>query len=165
MTEIIGNQNYPISDTQTQVLNMLDTYEKKLGLPSNILDDHESFKSYLNMDISQLEKLDAAQCSYICYKLSQLSLYLQRILNREEAMSRTLKNKINSIIAKKVTDYPQRSWELQRAAAISDNDVTQQLQVELIESEAKQDSLKNLSLGIRDMADHMKTIQYAKNRN
>lgn len=159
-----GGINLSPSDLKSQTLEMISNFESRLGLPPNILSDTEEYKTYLSMDISQLEKLDLKDCANISYKLSQFSLYIQRCVNREKALSRTLKNKINNIIAPKITQYS-GSWDLQRASAIADNDASQILQEQLIESEAKQDSLEYISNGIKEMASHMKNLQYAKRSN
>lgn len=161
-----GEVNYsPMNSRKNQTMEMINSFESNLGLPENILiNNTDEYKKYLSMDISQLEKLDIKDCANISYRLSQFALYIQRALNREKALARTIKNKINKIIAPRINQYS-GSWDLQRASAISDNDAAQLLSDELIESESRQDSLEYVSSGIKDLAGHMKNIQFAKRNN
>lgn len=156
-----GEINLSIADL---TMKTLDTFELRLGLPENVLSDKEEYKKYLSMDISQLEKLDNKECANISYRLSQFSLYIQRSVNRQKALSRTLENKINSIIGPKINQYA-GAWNMQRASAIADNDVTQQLNEQLIESQTKQDSLEYVSNGLKELANHMKNLQYVRRDN
>lgn len=118
------------------------------------------------MDVTVLDKLDQATCANISYRLIQYSLYIQRCLNREKAKSKTLLNRINKIIAPLIGNYNTRSgWDLQRAAAISDNDAAAKLNSAINESEARQERLEFVATGIKNLADQMKTIQFSKREN
>jgi hypothetical protein len=139
----------------------LDSFEQKIGLPPNTLDNIDEYKTYLSMNITQLDKLDIRDCANISYRLSQFSLYIQRSLNREKAKCKIIKNKINKIIAPNINQYS-GSWDLQRVSAIMDNDVSESLNEEFIESEAKQESLEYISSAIKELANHMKNLQFAK---
>lgn len=140
----------------------LDEFELNIGLPENVLPgSREEFRSYLNMDITVLEKLSQQQCANIAYRLVQFSVYIQRCLNREKAKSKTLTKKIDSIIGPKINQYS-GPWNLQRASAILDDDAAKALNSEIIESEARQERLEFVASGIKNLADQMKSIQFAK---
>lgn len=118
------------------------------------------------MDISIVEKLDFNTCANISYRLIQFSLYIQRCLNREKAKGKTLIKKINAMIAPGINNYYSKGgWDLQRAAAIEDNDATRSLSSAITESEARQERLDFVATGIKNLADQMKTIQFSKREN
>lgn len=134
-------------------------------LPYNQLPgNQEEFKKYLSMDISELEKLDTRDCANITYRLGQFAIYIQRCLNQEKSRSRVINNKIMSIIAPKINQY-YGAWDMQKVAAIQDNDVTQKLNEELLECEVKQDDLEYVSKGVTELANYMKNLQYARRSN
>lgn len=131
-------------------------------LPYNQLPgNQEEFKRYLSMDIAELEKLDTRDCANITYRLGQFAIYVQRCLNQEKSRSRVINNKIMSIIAPKINQY-YGAWDMQKVAAIQDNDVAQKLSEELLECEVKQDDLEYVSKGITELANYMKNLQFSK---
>lgn len=143
-------------------MNIVDDFELKIGLQPNILPgDPEEFKKYLVMDVTQIEKLDSKDCANISYRLGQFSLYIQRSLNKEKAISRILTHKINKMISRNINQYS-GAWNMQRAAAIADNDAAATLSDQLVESEIKQDSLEYVSSGLKELANQMKNIQFSK---
>lgn len=147
--------------------NLLDEFEGTVGVPVNILPGSpDEFKRYLSMDITSLEKLDQKDCANIGYRLIQFSLYIQRSLNREKGKTKILTKKINSIIAPNMSNYNSRSgWDLQRAAAIEDNDAAKSLSSAITESEARQERLEFVATGIKNLADQMNKIQFSKREN
>lgn len=142
---------------------VLDEYENKIGLPPNILNNHEEYKHYLQMDIRELEKLTPTECAAISYRLNQFAIYIQRNLNKEKAKSRVLNNKLYSIIAPKINQY-YGAWDMQKAAAIKDNDAANAINNELIETQQKEDRLEFVATGIKNLADNIKSLQFTKTR-
>ena len=75
-----------IEERLKQIDKALDDYEGGLTLPPAVPPGtEEELNEYLNMDRSVLKSLDRADCSEICYRLAQYSLYIQRISNKEQS--------------------------------------------------------------------------------
>ena len=141
----------------------LDEFETEIGLPpSLVINNKEEFNHYLNMNIMDLEKMDSIGCGNVAYRLTQFSLHIQRILNKENAKKRMLENRINGFICKTVGQFPYIKGELARAAAISENDAAKKLDDELLKCDIKIEELTYLSSGIQKLSDQLKNLQFSK---
>ena len=159
-----GEQNSATVASTKQMDDNLDLFEDKIGLPKNILNNHEQYGLYLDMTIEDLEKLTPTDCANIGYRLAQFALYIQRMVNKEKAKAKMLNHRIISIIAPNIRQYS-GSWDIQKAAAIKDNDAANKYQSELIVSEVKLDRLDFVATGIKNLADQMKSLQFSKQRD
>lgn len=142
--------------------NILNEFELKIGLSLNIIPGtEEELKKYLTMDISILEKLTYETCANITYRLAQYALYIQRCLNRQNALEKDLIHKIDNIIAPRISQYS-GNWTMQRVAAILDNDVSRELDSQLNITRQRIENLQFVANGIKELANNMKNIQFTK---
>lgn len=141
---------------------MLDEFESKLGLPLNVIPGtEEELKQYLSMDISTIEKLTYETCAHITYRISQYAIYIQRCLNRQNALEKNLLHKIDNIIAPKISQYG-GNWNMQRVSAILDNDAAKELDAQLNLTRQRIENLQFVSNGLKELASNMKNIQFTK---
>jgi len=162
MTENNKDWSTSLIEKSTELLNQ---FENNIGLPRNIRPGNpEELEKYLSMDANILDKLDMKECANISYRLVQYSLYMQRCLNAEKSTSKMLIKKIDGIIAPVINNY-KGAWNMQRAAAIEDNDAAKTLNSALSESEARQERLEFVATGFKNLADHMRNLQFSKKDN
>lgn len=139
----------------------IDDFESRI-IPSNSSPGEiDEYDNYFRMNSTQLEKLNSTQCAVISVRLTQYSLYLQRCYNRYKSLHDFIKKTIKKTIASKVHNYHGR-WEFQEQQAINDNEFALRLAKKLDEVEYKMSRLDHVSLGIRNLAEQFKTLQYSK---
>ena len=81
----------PTRLTEKQKLDVrdkvLDDFEKKLGLPKNIVPgSEEELQGYLTMDRTEIEAYSSDELRSISIRLAQYSIYIQRVVNRCKAI-------------------------------------------------------------------------------
>lgn len=85
---------------------LLDEYEKNAGLPANISPGVEAeLQEYFTMNKDVIEKLTAERALSISIRLSQYSIYITRLLNKEKGRKVWATDELNRIIAKSINEY------------------------------------------------------------
>jgi len=144
---------------------ILDDFESKLGLPPNILPGEvDEFRSYLDMNLEIIEKLNYQKCAAISYRLSQFALYIQRCLNKQKAYAKRLNYEIDKIACPIMNQYS-GNWTSQKISAIQDNDVTKNYAEKLVNCEERIERLEDISKRITELSHSMKNIQFTKREN
>lgn len=144
--------------------NILDEYEKGLGLPlyqSQILPESE-LNTYLTMDRNVLEKLSPEDCGQMSYRLSQFAFHIQRTLNREIARYNWAEETIKETIADDINNYKGYGYLEKSSQAIKHNDKANT--INKIKKYAKQrsDRLNFIAASIKNLSDILLSIQRAK---
>ena len=98
---------------------LLDSYEKSIGLPAYSKNDSEVDK-YMNMSRNVLEKLSQEDCAQIAYMLSSYAFYLQRMHNREASRITWAKKVLRGALADITGTYGGKfsTYEERRSQAI-----------------------------------------------
>lgn len=136
--------------------------QDKLHLPmASVPYSHEFYQKIIGMTLEDTERLSALDCAEKAMMLANYSMFIKRIANNEKSRIIFLKSKINSIICKSVRQY-QGGWELQRAAAISDNAAAQKFNEDLVYAEQRFARLEDLHFSINNIAEKLKNLQYIK---
>lgn len=147
--------------------NILDEYEKTIGLPiykENGLDENE-LEQYLTMSRNELEKFHPEDCGQIAYRLGQYSFHIQRTSNRETARHNWADETIKEIIADEINNYKGYGYVEKSLQAIKHNDRANKLNK--IKKYAKQriDRLSYLASNIKNLSDILLSIQRIKVNN
>lgn len=140
-----------------------EEYENRI-LPSHgkpgLLEEYEEYMSY---DTAKLKALTGEQCSMICIRLIQYSLYVQRCFNRDKSKVHAIKSEITRCIANKAHLFPGQ-WELQREQATADNNYTKELREDLIVLEQRVERFAGIAATLKTLAEQFKGLQFSKAR-
>lgn len=158
----IGSQIMNKEDATTEMNrrdDLLDEYEKGLGLVSVQPAD---ISEYLNYTRDQLEKLTPAQCAETSYLLIQYAFFLQRSYNKEMARLNWAKATSKEILAESMGNYKAYSYEERFYQAAKENAYASKLISIQKYCQQRVDRLNFLSASIKSLADCLKSIQINK---
>lgn len=144
--------------------NILDEYEKGLGLPkynNNGMPEQE-LNNYLIMDRTELEKLTPEDCAQISYRLAQFSFYIQRTINREIARNNWADETIKMVIADEINNYKGYGYVEKSLQAIKHNEKAQSINKIKIYAKQRTDRLSYLANSIKNLSDILISIQKIK---
>lgn len=144
--------------------NILDEYEKGLGLPkynSNGMPEQE-LNHYLTMDRTELEKITPEDCAQISYRLAQFSFYIQRTINREIARNNWADETIKMVIADEINNYKGYGYVEKSLQAIKHNEKAQAINKIKIYAKQRTDRLSYLANSIKNLSDILISIQKIK---
>jgi hypothetical protein len=144
--------------------DLLDQYEKSIGLPSYKDDNMPSdeLNEYLSMNRDILEKLTPEDCAQISYRLAQYSFHIQRTLNRELARYNWAEEVIKETIADELNNYKGYGYIEKAAQAIKHNDKAQSLYNIKKYAKQRSDRLSYLANNIKNLSDIILSIQKTK---
>ncbi len=147
--------------------NILDDYEKSIGLPkyNKSALPEEELESYLTMDRQVLEKLTKEGCAEICYRLAQFGFHIQRTINREHARHNWAENEIKKTIADEIQQQKGYGYVEKSLQAIKHNERASALDSIRIYSQQRIDRLSYLAGGIKNLSDAVRTIEMNRVRN
>lgn len=144
--------------------NILDEYERSVGLPQFSSGDNNIAQSYLSMNKSQIEKLSLQDCASGAYLLGSFAFHIQRAHNREMARVNWADNLLKSTIAGRESNY-RGSWESQFLQAAKEDKYTNKLLQIKNYAEQRAARLTYLSNSIRNLSDLLVNVQKAKLTN
>lgn len=147
--------------------DILDEYEKSIGLPSYKNDSlpEGELDQYLTMNRDSLEKLNPEDCAQISYRLGQFSFHIQRSINRELARYNWAEESIKETIADEINNYKGYGYLEKSGQAIKHNDRAQSLQNIKKFAKQRSDRLSYLANGIKNLSDILLSIQRNKVKN
>jgi len=144
--------------------DILDEYEKSIGLPSYKNDQfaNEELEHYFSMDRKILENMSPQDCGEIAYRLGQFSFHVQRSLNRELARVNWADETIKETIADELNSYKGYGYVEKSAQAIKHNDNATALNKIKKYAKMRSDRLQYMANGIKNLSDILLNIQRSK---
>jgi hypothetical protein len=144
--------------------NILDEYEKNLGLPNYISEviSEQEINQYLTMDRDRIEKLTPEDCSQIAYRLAQFAFHIQRSLNRELARLNWAEDTIKETIADDINNYKGYGYIEKSAQAIKHNDKASALNKIKKYAKQRSDRLSYIASSVKNLSDILISIQKTK---
>lgn len=162
MKESTNGETKSPDDNIKEQTELLDKFEKQCALPDCKSPGEESeLSQYLNMPLDQIQALSASECSEIGYRLTQFSIYLQRVLNRQVERINWIETHLNKNVAKRIQNYA-GNWTMSRQAAILDNSACIRYQEIQIQCQQRKDRLEFLSKCIMNLVDQLKNLSFIK---
>jgi len=149
------------------ITQALDDYEKGCGLPASQMPcDEDELSEYFNMDRGAIEKLSGEDCGQIAYRLSQVSFYLQRCINREEARLAWANSTMNNIIDKAAKDFDKFiKYEIRVATIKGENSHVEALGNIASYAAQRVKRLAFLASSVKNLSDVMLANQRSKRTN
>ena len=151
-------------DKMKKALEVLDDYEKEIGLPKHESPGtEEELNNYFTWDRSMIEQLSAEALSACSYRLAQFSFYVQRESNRETARMKWAKHELDDAVVGQLDDYDKfMKFEMKVVAVCRDNSYANALRKIMNKAEQRVDRLTYLSSGIKNLSDNMKHARAIK---
>jgi len=143
---------------------ILDEYESSIGLAkyqSDLFPESES-NIYFSMNRDQIEKLTPEDCLQIAYRLTQLSLHIQRTNNRELARYNWADETMKEVIADEINNYKGYGFMEKSLQAIKHNDKATALNKIKKYAKQRSDRLSYLSGNIKNLADILTMVYRSK---
>lgn len=143
---------------------ILDTYEKGLGLPLYSQDSvsEQELQQYLTMNRDMLEKLNPEDCAQIAMRLGQFAFHVQRSLNREIARHNWADETIKEVIADEINNYKGYGYVEKSYQAIKHNEKASVLNSIKKYAKQRMDRLGFLANNIKNLSDILLSIQRNK---
>lgn len=143
---------------------LLDSYERSLGLPStNLFEVDDELQNYFIMDRTQVEKLSSRECSLIAFRLSQYSFQMQRYINREKAIITYAQSKLDQIVANHSDDYDKfTKHEVKIEKICKENSAAEQWKQIIIWARQRVQRLEELARGIDNLSYRISMVQKHK---
>ena len=159
-----GEATLTCKERMETVTKALDDYEKNCGLPANTMPcDEEELQGYFTMKRDHIEKLSAEDCSQIAYRLSLVSFYTQRCLNRENARKAWATSNLNEVIGKEAGNYDKyMKYEAKVVLIVGDNSYARGLSDIISYAEQRVQRLTFLATSIKNLSDVMLANQRSK---
>lgn len=162
MSNTTGEKYSYHSDVYQRDIALQTDEQNKLNLPlTSTPYSHEFYQKIIGMSLEDVQRLSAQDCAEKAFILSCYSMFIKRISNNEKARIIFLKHNINTIICKKVRQY-HGAWDIQRAAAISDDEAAKKLESDLVYAEQRYARLEDLHFSINNISEKLKGIQFIK---
>lgn len=144
---------------------MLDKYEKSIGLPlNNPPGTEEELQTYLNLTKNQLEALDPVSARQIAVRLSQFAFYFQRVVNREKSIKIWAGNEITRIGCVQLRQYDQFTPNKIELLA-RENSAIAELQSMVRWASERIQRLEDISSGLRDLKYILSMVAKNKEEN
>jgi len=146
--------------------NLLEEYERKLGLPKipEELDNSQELEMYLTMDRKHVEALSIEDCSYICMRLAQFAIWIQRAQNREKSRVTWARNRINVATADTLQSYKGYGREEKFWQAVKGDDFASKVHKIQVYAEQRAERLDFISNGLINLSKQIESIKYNKLR-
>lgn len=143
---------------------ILDEYESSVGLPNYINQSNinTELENYLSMNRDQLEKLTPEDCAQISLRLTQISFYIQRTLNREIARHNWSETTIKLTVADEVNNYKGYGYVEKFHQAVKHNERAHNLYKIQTYAKQRMDRLSYLATNIKNISDVLLSIQRNK---
>ena len=147
--------------------DILDEYEKNIGLPSYKSDQftNDELEHYFTMDRKVLETMTPQDCGEIAYRLGQFSFHIQRSLNRELARHNWAEENIKEVIADEINSYKGYGYIEKSSQAIKHNDNASSLNKIKKYAKMRSDRLQYMANNIKNLSDILLNIQRNKVRH
>jgi hypothetical protein len=120
-------------------------FEHSLGLPENVLPGDSEVKQLLNLPADAVEKMSSDECFRSAFILARYGLYLQRVVNREQAKARRAEENLKRLLAKEMPRIQAYSYEERRALAVSNSDSAKEIEKERMAAQTKLELLAFLT--------------------
>lgn len=152
----------PLQDRLNQFDKELFDFQDSCGLPTNRLPcPRDEIEGYLTLTKSKIDALSVDECHLICIRLAQYELFLQRSINAEKNRMNFLKAEIMKTIARKISNYA-GSWDMQKQAAIDDNEYASEAQSIFLTVEGRHNSLQNITFSIKHLIEQINNVRFTK---
>lgn len=144
--------------------NLLDEYEKNIGLSSYIADalPEAELQEYLLMSRDIIEKLQPDDCMQIAYRLGQFAFHIQRTINREIARYNWAEENIKEAIADDINNYKGYGYIEKSMQAIKHNEKANALNKIKKYAKQRSDRLSYIANSIKNLSDIILTIAKTK---
>ena len=154
-------------DTVKEWDDVLDDYEKNIGLPTYKSDHftNNELEHYFTMDRKVLETMTPQDCGEIAYRLGQFSSHIQRSLNRELARCNWAEENIKEVIADEINSYKGYGYIEKSSQAIKHNDNANALNKIKKYAKMRADRLQYMANNIKNLSDILLNIQRNKVRH
>ncbi len=142
----------------------IDDYENAKGIPNFIPPGtEEELASYLNVGQEELLKWDSEDCAAGAYFLSQYSIYIQKVCNKESANLKWINRKLAEYRCDKLESYnPYMKYEHKIQLIAKENEVVRKLLKMQGYTEHIIERLNFIPSNIKHMADMLRSLQGAK---
>ena len=158
--------NATIEEKLENLNNILDEYEHLNGLPkfqSNEIADE--INQYFIMDRTTLGKLSGEECAEIAVRLTQQSVYVQRLYNKERAQVISMEVALDKFSAKYVGNYdPYMKHELKIAAIVNEHEYAKKLQTIIVKAKQRMTRLYSISEKLQSLSQSMLNLQRSKSQ-
>lgn len=148
-----GPSSKPVAEILKEVDAKLDQYEQQLGLPKLGPFQNESETTALfGMTTAEIRGMSRDEQAEAVLLLQDYTIYLQRVMNREQSRITWCNQTIDRIIAPHVMGYRGYSVEERRIQAIRDNDAASKVKRLLNEAELRLNRISFLPAKIDALA-------------
>ncbi len=159
----MNQENSGHTELEQQLDQILDEYEERrhLVFPKTV---PSGIDSYLNMEREYIEKLSREECNEIAIQLSQYSLYMHRLANREKARLSFCTNIINQSCAKVWSNYNEYlKADLKIYLIAQENPLVEKALKIRNHSQIRLDDLDGLARMIENLSSTISRSAYGKN--
>lgn len=150
-----GEQN------SNRINELLDEYEK--GIKLIVPDNQTDAEIYLNMTYQDIAKLVRSQINEAVYSIARYASFVQKTINRHQAIKNWCESTIKLIIANEVVEYKAYYWEERKMLAIKANEKATKLYHLQLLAQTHIDNLYNLSEKLKFLSSTLYNI--TRNQN
>jgi len=145
---------------------ILDEYEHNIGLGPLITEGNSAeLDTYMAIDRKTIEAMSGDEAAAVAFRLAQFAFHIQRSQNREDARIKWADNQLKLSIADELNNYKGYGYVEKSSQAIKHNSHASKFNEIIIYATQRSVRLNFISTGLKNMADHMKSIQFNKTRN
>lgn len=158
-------ESHPAEKRKSELEIALDNYENEMHFGA--VHPHNDIEDYLTMSRADISALTADDAGEIGFMLAQYSFYIQKTVNRHQAMMNWAEANIKTIVARTIDQYnaPYSTFEEKKMKAIAGNDAAMVFQQFIVEAKKRIDTLSYLSQKIESMSRAMLEIQQTKRKS
>lgn len=143
--------------------NILDEYEKSIGVPSCRPVEESELSQYLSMNKDMIEKLSPEDCAIISMRLAQAAFYIQRTQNKEKSRSLWANSELTKLIAVENSNYDKYlRHDLKVATIIKDNSYASSLYEISRYADQRVQRLEFLATSLKNLSDVLINVNRAK---
>jgi hypothetical protein len=160
-----GNpDSFSAEERLTKCEEILDAYEKGIGISLQTTDEAERF---LNLSRADLGKMSSEECSQGAYMLARVAAHVQKQINVHIARINWAKSNIDFAIINNLSQYGGQyaTYEQRRTSAIKDNEFAMAFQKMLVQAQLRVDRLSYLVKPILTMCDTLRNMSQEKRKD
>jgi hypothetical protein len=157
-----GDQNSRLDERNT----LLDNIEKQLGLialPKEPNLDKNEINKIMELSRTELEALSTEDCEYGSYLVSQYSMFVQRHINRLNAIKIWAENELKQIVAS-AFDTHTGPWEMREPKIVNENSAAKKLKDMSIFAEQQLARLDNIPRRLDALSSRLDGLKFSKIR-
>lgn len=154
----MGQETVTITDQLQQLDETLDNFELQAGLPQlETLNVSNLVEEAMQHDFKV--KLTPEKYGEYAAVLSRHSLYLQRVVNKQQSRLTWIDDRITRLITPRLNQQKSTFYPEKRALAIAENEATKKLQDEATRCKIRIERLNYIAMKVENMAEKYVELQ------